>query len=113
MKRSKIMRKTVFRIVAAGLLCGPLWARAENIVYHVDRAFGGATIIGTIETDGTIGALAPGNIVSWSLEADDGSGEHAPITIGSSTVSLGILLACFEIAVNQPANQQTTNGNRQ
>ena len=82
---NKLMDRIIVRLTATGLLLCSLGAQAQNIVYQVDRAFGGATVIGTIETDGTIGALTPENIESWSLQADDGSGEHAPITIGSAT----------------------------
>jgi hypothetical protein len=85
MIRNKLLERTIVRLAAAGLLLCSLGAQAENIVYQVDRVFGGATVFGTIETDGTIGPLAPENIKSWSLQADDGSGEHAPITIGSAT----------------------------
>ena len=85
MIRNKMMERTIVRLAAASLLLCSLGAQAQNIVYQVDRAFGGATVTGTIETDGTIGPLDPENIKSWSLQADDGSGEHAPITIGSAT----------------------------
>jgi hypothetical protein len=85
MMKTRIVRNTIVRFIAAGILFSSLGAQAENIVYQIDRAFGGATVKGTIETDGTIGSLAPGNILSWSLEADDGSDAHPPITIGSDS----------------------------
>ncbi len=48
-------------------------AQAQTITYQVDRSFGAGTIVGTIETDGISGPLSPGNIVSWSFEAFDGT----------------------------------------
>ncbi len=60
------------RILTAALLFFTFSANAQNITYQVDRAFGGGTIVGTIETDGTLGALSQGNIVAWSFEAFDG-----------------------------------------
>lgn len=75
-------KATIGRLVAAGILFWSLGAQAQNIVYQVDRTFGvetnilrgitKGTIIGTIETDGQLGALGTENIVSWSFEAFDG-----------------------------------------
>jgi len=45
---------------------------ASTITYAVDQTgigFDNGSVIGTIETDGTIGTLAPGNILSWNLQA--------------------------------------------
>ena len=66
------MNNNVLRLATLVLLLWSFGAQAQNIVYQVDRAFGGGTVVGTIETDGTLGALAPGNIVSWSFEGFDG-----------------------------------------
>ena len=38
-----------------------------SIIYDVNRMIGGGTVTGFIETDGTLGVLASGNIVNWSL----------------------------------------------
>ena len=40
---------------------------AQAIVYDVNRTIGAGTVIGTITTDDTIGALAFGNITAWSF----------------------------------------------
>jgi hypothetical protein len=67
------MKTTIVRLAAAGLIFLSIGAQAQNnIVYQVDRAFGGGTVIGSIETDGTLGSLSVGNIVSWSFEGNDG-----------------------------------------
>lgn len=86
MKRYKNNR---LKIAIVSLLFWSLGAHAQ-IVYQVDRSVGAGTVKGTIETDGTIGSLTPSNILSWSLEADDGSGLHAPITIGGSVSGEGL-----------------------
>lgn len=80
-----MIQRTIVRLAAAGILFFSLGAQADNIVYQVERAFGGATVIGTIETDGMIGSLSTANIQSWSFEIDDGSGEHGPVTFGSDS----------------------------
>lgn len=59
--------------VAALVLGAPLLASA-GLVYTVDRHVGAATVSGTIETDGAIGALHTSNLLSWSLIVDDSSG---------------------------------------
>jgi hypothetical protein len=78
------MNNNILKVAAVSFLFWSLGAQAQ-IVYHLDRTIGSGTVKGTIETDGTIGPLTPSNILSWSLEADDGSGEHSPITIGSNS----------------------------
>jgi hypothetical protein len=70
------------KIMTAALLFFALGANAQNISYNVDRAFGGGWITGTIETDGTLGSLSPGNIVNWSFVAFDGMDE---VSISSAT----------------------------
>jgi len=70
-------------------LLGSLGAQAQT-VYQVDRNVGAGSVKGVIETDGTVGSLTPENILSWSLEADDGSGEHAPITISGTFPGEGL-----------------------
>ncbi len=79
------MKKDLFKLVAVGFVFCSLGAQAQTITYQLDRTIGLGTVSGFIETNGTIGPLDPTDIVSWSLEADDGSGEHSPITIGSAS----------------------------
>jgi hypothetical protein len=61
------------KLVTVTLLLCSFGAQAQNIVYQVDRAFDGGVVIGSIETDGTLGTLGSGNIESWSFEAYDGA----------------------------------------
>lgn len=77
--RASFFRRTIVRLTTIGLLLGSLAAHG-GIVYQVDRSFGAGTIVGTIETNGTMGPLAAGDIESFSLEAFDGTDD---ITISS------------------------------
>jgi len=69
--RNGISKGFCGRILTAALMFFTFSAHAQNITYQVDRAFGGGTIVGTIETDGKLGPLSKGNIVAWSFEAFD------------------------------------------
>jgi hypothetical protein len=42
-------------------------AASANIIYNVNRTIGAGTVVGTIETDGTLGAISQGNIVDWTF----------------------------------------------
>ncbi len=44
-----------------------------NIIYDVNRAIGTGSVVGFVETDGTIGTLATSNILNWNLLLNDGS----------------------------------------
>lgn len=52
--------------VAALALFFSTWASA-NIVYSVNRTIGAGSVVGTIETDGTLGTINSGNILDWSF----------------------------------------------
>jgi len=60
------------KLIAVGLFFCSLGAQAQT-VYQVNRTIGSGFISGTIETDGTTGALSISNILSWSFEANDGT----------------------------------------
>jgi hypothetical protein len=47
----------------------------------------GATVAGTIETDGTIGALASGDILAWNIQLTDGIGDSFDLTNGNSAAT--------------------------
>jgi hypothetical protein len=69
------MRKALWIIPL--LLIGALGAstvlRAADITYTVNEVVGAGNVTGFITTDGTIGTLAAGNIVNWSLALNDGT----------------------------------------
>jgi hypothetical protein len=65
-------------LAAVWLVCAPVGAAAD-ITYFVDEpltidlGFGTGAVTGTITTDGTIGLLIPGNIVSFDVTSQFGS----------------------------------------
>jgi hypothetical protein len=44
-----------------------------NIIYDVNRTIGLGSVVGFVETDGTLGTLATSNILNWNLLLNDGS----------------------------------------
>lgn len=56
-------------------------------IYSVNRAIGAGSVIGTIETDGTIGSLGAANILDWNLTLDDGTGSTSITLLGPSSGS--------------------------
>lgn len=59
------IKSLVAALTIAGLAAA---ASAAPLTYDVARTIGGATVTGTITTDGTIGNLATTNITAWSLK---------------------------------------------
>jgi len=70
--QKSFIKQTIVKLSAIGLLLGSFAANA-GIVYQVDRSFGAGTIVGTIETNGTMGPLSAADIISFSFEAFDGT----------------------------------------
>ena len=71
------------------ILLGTAIAGATSITYNVNRGAGIGSISGFIETDGTIGAIAAGNIVDWSLLLNDGTTAYdlySPVSGNNSSV---------------------------
>ncbi len=64
------MRKSIAVFILAAFIVFPAAALAQPITYDLIPAAVNANYIltGSITTDGTIGTLASGNIVSWSLD---------------------------------------------
>jgi hypothetical protein len=55
-------------VLGAASLCS-----AADITYYVNQPIGAGGVTGTIVTDGTIGALNSGDILSWNLTLNDGT----------------------------------------
>jgi hypothetical protein len=75
----------------AALVFGSGFVRAAAITYDVnDGPYGinGATIMGTVETDGTIGTLTASDFLTWSLLLSDGVGDTFTLTPGDSSVTI-------------------------
>jgi hypothetical protein len=58
--------------VAMLTMAGATPAFAAPITYGFDQSLGGLTASGTIQTDGTIGALTTSNFIAWSITVTDG-----------------------------------------
>jgi hypothetical protein len=66
--------------LAIGVLALASCAWAGTITYNVNLSVGtNAAVTGTIVTDGTIGTVAPANIVSWDLTITDGTNNMTTI----------------------------------
>lgn len=83
------LKNTIWSLVAFGLVLASAGAHA-SITYDVNRAVGAGTVVGTIETDGTLGVLTVGNIDDFSLTVDVG--------IDMSAITLGGPGGTFEIS---------------
>jgi hypothetical protein len=95
-----ILSRKLARLLPISLLALPLGslpARASTIVYTVNSTITSTfptnvaetnSVIGTITTDGTIGALAPGDIVSYNLNLIDtlNSANDYTLTTTDSTI---------------------------
>jgi hypothetical protein len=57
----------------SALLVGAVVCSAGSITYDVDQTVGAGSVTGFIETDGTPGVLASGNILDWNLTLNDGT----------------------------------------
>lgn len=64
-------------LLAIALTLSTFAAQAAPITYVINRTIGPGSTVGTITTDGTVGTLSTGNIVSWSLSIIDGDGTGA------------------------------------
>lgn len=59
------MRKIILGVLAVSLMA---FATAANaITYNVNRSIGNGSVIGYLQTDGTLGALGEDNFVTWEL----------------------------------------------
>ncbi len=56
------------RLVAAAFVILCLTGPSQAITYDIFRSFDGATVSGTIETDGTLGMITEANVVAWQLD---------------------------------------------
>jgi hypothetical protein len=79
--------RTVTAIAALNLIAAIFSTPCEaSIVYTVDETIGGGSVVGTITTDGTIGALGSANFLSWNLTFDGLFGATFSTNESSSSV---------------------------
>jgi hypothetical protein len=71
--------------IALALMLGMMAACAQaQITYNVNRVVGSGSVTGTITTDGTIGPLSTGNVLSWELTLTAPNLQSGPsVTISS------------------------------
>lgn len=69
-------------------------AFAAPITYSVNRTIGAGTVVGTVQTDGTIGVLTSANILSWSVTLSSPSlnGGSPDSFAGTSAIVVGSAL---------------------
>lgn len=66
--------------LAAMVAFGVRHAAATDITYNFTQAFGGASVTGTITTDGTIGVLDTADILSWDITLHGLNGSSLNLT---------------------------------
>jgi hypothetical protein len=67
--------KTVYVVLAAFVVTvgASTVAQATPIIYSLNDSFGGgASAVGTIETDGAVGVLGLADVLDWNIELNDG-----------------------------------------
>ena len=70
--------------LALGLLSGA--AQAATITYDINQGIGSGSVVGTIETDATIGVISTANIVSFDLTLNGANGVTRTISSTDSKV---------------------------
>src|ERR1039458_3312582 len=74
------MKSKILGFLAVVLLAGPMAASA-NIIYTVDQLIGAGSVVGTIETNGTLGTINAADILDWTFTLTSPS-----LTYGSPAV---------------------------
>jgi hypothetical protein len=69
----------------------------EAVTYNIDRTVGDGFVFGTIETNGKLGALREGDIVSWSFTID------SPILGGGRQTISSVNPSFFQISAGLQA----------
>jgi hypothetical protein len=75
---------------------------ASATAYEVSQSIGAGGVIGTITTDGTLGALAASNITAWDLTLTGNSGATFHLVNGASGVEVGNISAPFNPNAGTP-----------
>ncbi len=103
-------RFTVAVVAFVVLLAAPCIGNAGTITYSIQNYpadQNGATLSGTITTDGAIGNLASSDILSWSWTITPAGG--TPVTVTSSVAGLynkldgSVVASPIEITIASPA----------
>jgi len=79
------LNKRLLGSALAAAVLGFVASADATITYHVDQTIGVGSLTGTIQTDGAVGTLGPGDITAWNLELN-GDGASLNLTNGNSSV---------------------------
>jgi hypothetical protein len=71
--KTKLTLALVATLAAVAAICSATPSQASPINYYVNLAVGTGSATGFIQTDGTIGTLATGNITNYDLTLTDGA----------------------------------------
>src|ERR1019366_9663064 len=71
---------------------------AASITYNVDQTIGAGSVVGTVQTDGTIGGLTTANFTDWNLLLTGLGGATFTLTQGNSVVLDGTYSSGFVLA---------------
>jgi hypothetical protein len=71
------------------LILGAAMCSAGPITYNVNQTVGAGGVTGTIQTDGSTGSLAAGDVLTWDLLINNGSGTFDLTNLNSSVTSNG------------------------
>lgn len=66
------MRKSLVTLLLSLLTLFASALAYAGPIYTVNRTIGAGSVVGTIETDGTLGPLQAANVLDWNLSLDDG-----------------------------------------
>ena len=97
------LRSSSVALISSFFVLSLAWGPAHaGPIFNVNRTIGVGSVVGTIETDGTIGVLATANILDWTLTLNDGS---SPFTLlgplSGSNSALGITGTSFSESASQ------------
>ena len=94
-------------LVSLALLLASSVAYAGPL-YDINRIIGGGSVVGSIETDGTIGSLGVGRILDWNLTLNDGislftllgplSGNNSALSIAGSSFTASAIDLQFDFS---------------
>lgn len=82
------LRPIAAGFVAIAVLAGSEARAAEPIDYSVDQSIGSGSVVGDIQTNGTLGVLAQSDIIGWNLTLNGAGATFNLTSAGGSAVLL-------------------------
>lgn len=103
------MCKLISGLIAAGLLT--LAGSAQATTYNVNRTIGAGSVVGYIETDGTLGFLSTPNIIDWAFTLTSANlVGGSPESINFATQTQTLVADAYLIASATDITWDYTNG---